>query len=60
MTKYDILVDSMVTELFNHWEDGVNGEQWNEEEAKSTVKRILDMIVEYQSEKPIKTWRATD
>ena len=34
MTRYDILIDSIATELFNFWEDGVNGEQWNDEEAK--------------------------
>ena len=60
MTRYDMLIDSITTELFNYWEDAVNGEQWNDDAAKQTAHQILEMVEDYQSTKPTKTWRASD
>ncbi len=60
MTRYDMLIDSIATQLFNSWEDGVNGEQWNDEEAKKVSHDILELVEDYQSSKPTKAWRASD
>jgi len=60
MTKYDILIDSIATELFNSWEDGVQGEQWDDTEAKIIAHKILELVESYQSGKPMTQWRASD
>lgn len=48
MTNYDKLIDSISNEiyLFN-----VSHESWNEESAKITSKRILEIVEEFQQKR---------
>lgn len=41
MTSYQILIDTVMSELFNVWKDGANGEAWNEESAREISKLIV-------------------
>jgi hypothetical protein len=61
MTKYDVLIDSICSELYTLWVDGCNGEKWDDQLAKSTAHHILEMVEEYQSQQcKLKQWRASD
>lgn len=61
MTKYDYLMDAICSELYNYWQDGCDGEAWNDDLAKCTAHHILEIVEAYQSQsgKPTQ-WRASD
>lgn len=63
MTNYDMLIDTICSELYSYWKDGCNGEMWDDQLAKSTAHHILEEVEEFQSlrtklQKP--RWRASD
>ena len=61
MTKYDVLMDSICTQLYDVWVDGCNGKSWDDQLTKCTAHRILEMVEEYQSQQcTLRQWRASD
>ena len=44
MTSYQILIDTVMSELFNVWKDGANGEAWSEENAREISKIIVKNV----------------
>ena len=55
MINYDMLVDSMSQVLF----EDVHTKEWNEDQAKVTSRKLLEMVETYKSIKPVR-WRASD
>ena len=55
MTNYDMLVDSMSQVLYQD----VNGTEWNEDQAKVTSRKLLEMVEEFKARK-VTYWRASD
>lgn len=71
MTHYDMLVDTIVTYLYDAYQDGENGEQWNCSLAEEKAHLILRCVEEFQQKrsdlnesitylKPRPEWRASD
>lgn len=60
MTKYDLLIDGICTELYNLWVSGCDGESWNDDMAKCTAHHILELVEQYQSQQKTMRWRASD
>jgi hypothetical protein len=48
MTNYDKLVDSIANEIYIL---NVSYESWNEEAAKKTSRRILEIVEEFQEKR---------
>jgi hypothetical protein len=48
MTNYDKLVDSISNEIYLL---NVSQESWNEEAAKKTSKKILEIVEEFQQKR---------
>lgn len=61
MTNYDILIDTIASELYSFWQDGCNGERWSDDLAKSAAHHILEEVEEFQSKRAVPNqWRASD
>lgn len=46
MTNYDILMDSVVNQIYLLY---AQTDSWNEEKAKEAAHRILEIVEEYKS-----------
>jgi len=61
MTNYDMLVDAISNEIYLL---NVSNESWDENAAKKTSRKILEIVEEFQqnqkSIKKINSWRAPD
>lgn len=61
MTNYDKLIDSISNQIYLL---NVSNESWNEDSAKNTSRRILEIVEEFQqnqsSIKKRNSWRASD
>lgn len=61
MTNYDMLVDAISNEIYLL---NVSNESWDENAAKKTSRKILEIVEEFQqnqkSLKKINSWRASD
>jgi len=44
MTKYQMLIDTINTQLFKMWQSGYNQEFWNEENAKEVSHKIVRQV----------------
>lgn len=59
MTKYDLLIDSIVQELYDF---KTKSFEWDEDVAKQSAHAMLELVEKYQSTFPKQTirWRASD
>lgn len=61
MTNYDKLIDAISNEIYTL---NLSNESWNEDEAKKTSRRILEIVEEFQQNQSLlkksNSWRASD
>lgn len=61
MTNYDLIIDALTEELYDSYNDGIKGYNWNETTAKKKAHKVLVLVEQFQAlknKKPV--WRASD
>jgi hypothetical protein len=48
MTSYQMLLDSICSDLFKVWQDGCNQESWDEPSAKQMAKQIIKNVESFK------------
>jgi hypothetical protein len=67
MTHHDLLIDSIMSILYDFHKDGESGELWNYATAEQSAQEILVLVEEFQEKraklgkkKSYLHWRASD
>lgn len=61
MTNYDLIIDALIEELYDSYNDGIKGYNWNEIAAKKKAHKVLVLVEQFQELKTKKqVWRASD
>ena len=60
MTHYDKLIDVIKDHLNGYYISGHQGDFWDEADAQESAHMILQAEEEFQENRNLKQWRATD
>lgn len=61
MTNYDKLMDTIKDHLYGYYISGQHDDKWDEDDAQSSAKSILEAVEEFQSKSAkLNQWRASD
>lgn len=64
MTHHDLIIDTIVSYLYESYKDGEMGESWSSENAEKYAQLILEAVEEFQQKrselKKSTRWRASD
>lgn len=48
MTNYQMIIDTINSQLFKVWQNGYNQQPWNEENAKEVSNTILRQVEQFK------------